>query len=313
MKTRLRKIKHRLEYSGVQALIWLAGRMSLPAAQRWGRALGTLAFHLVRIRRRVTEENLARAFPEKSRREIRRLAAATYRQFGMMLMETVRLLCMTPEEVMAAIEVDDRTPFDRARAAGRGAVLLTAHMGNWEYLGVWISNQGYPASYIFQEQANPYVDELIRRFRSRMGMDVIPRGKALRGFLQALRRGHFVAAVADQDAGKNGIFIDFMGNPASTTAGPAKFVLKTGAEIIFGVAYRDANHRLHAHIETLDVDVSGLDEEQAVRAIMEKYTRTLEKWIRRYPDQWFWMHRRWKTPPTPRKKEPCRPQMSEIS
>ncbi len=259
--------------------------------------LGRFVFYAIRIRRQVTESNLRQAFPERNETEIRRLARSTYEHFGMMMLESLKLLSMSRDEVVGAIRILDFKALEQARAAGRGAVMITGHMGNWEYLGAWVSISGFPATFMFQEQANPYVSRLIRRYRERMGMDVVPRGMALRSYLRALKQGRFVAVVADQDAGRNGIFVDFMGRPASTPTGPARFALKTGAPIIFSISFRDRQGNLCGTFEMLDIPYDPAHEEQAIRQIVEACTRKLENWIRKYPEQWFWMHRRWKTKP----------------
>jgi KDO2-lipid IV(A) lauroyltransferase len=134
-----------------------------------------------------------------------------------------------------------------------------------------------------------------------MNMPSIPRGAALRGILKALREKKFVAILADQDAGSNGIFVDFLGRPASTGRGPAAFVLKTQAPIVFCVAIREPNgrHRVEAESLTFDLSQNGpaLSEEEKLKFVTQAWTRVLEKYIRQYPDHWFWMHRRWKTKP----------------
>ena len=297
MNTVIRNLKHRIEYLGVLWLAWIASRVSLKTLRKLGRSLGCWVFSVVRIRRQVTLDNLRQAFPDKDEREIVKLARATYEHFGMTMLESLKLLSMSREEVTEAIQILDDRALQQAKEAGRGAVMITGHMGNWEYLGAWVSINGFPATFMFQEQANPYVSRLIRTYRERMGMDVVPRGMALRSYLRALKQGRFVAAVADQDAGRNGIFVHFLGRPASTPTGPARFALKTGAPIIFSISYRDQSGHLFGQFETLNIEYDPGDEAVALRRIVEAYTRQLETWIRKYPEQWFWMHRRWKTQP----------------
>ena len=281
-------------------LAFLARRLSLRRARWIGRGLGRLIFDLIKIRKQVTIDNLSRAFPEKSPAEIYQIARATYEHFGMMMMETVKLWSLQPADIKQLIRLDDPSALDRALQEGRGAILLTGHFGNWEYLGAWVATSGYPTTYMFQEQANPYVDHFIREYRQRMGMQVIPRGMALREYLRALRAGRFVAAVADQDAGRNGIFVKFLGQLSSTATGPARFAFKTGAPILFAISYRDENDDLRACFEYLDIEYDTDNQEKAIRQIVESYTQKLESWIRKYPNQWFWMHKRWKTKPTAR-------------
>ncbi|HHL72044.1 MAG TPA: hypothetical protein ENJ29_06005 [Bacteroidetes bacterium] len=294
-----KKIRHLLEYAGVRLLTAVVTAVPLTAARGLGRALGWLTFTAVRIRRDVTLENLRHAFPEKDEREIKAVALATYKQFGMMMVEYLRMPKIRPQDIFSLLHVADDSPLRQAHAAGKGAILLTAHFGNWEYLGIHVTASGYPTTYLFQEQSNPLVDALIRDYRVGIGMDVVPRGMAVRSTLRALQKGRFVAFVADQDAGRNGIFIDFLGRPASTPTGPARFAIKAGAPVVFCLCYRDEGGDLHGYYETLyDPATAGAaSPDETVRTILTLYNRTLEKWIRDYPDHWFWMHKRWKTRP----------------
>ena len=297
MSPKLRKIKHYLEYLGTRLLCFWAAWLALPGARKVGRALGRFTFGVLRIRRAVTVANLAAAFPEKSLAEIEALARSTYERFGMMLMEFLRMPSLQPQDMFDLVQVQDKSPLDEARRTGRGVVLLTAHFGNWEYLGAWVTASGYPAVYLFQEQSNPYVSDLILRYRQRMGMEMIPRGMGVRRQLRALREGKFTAMVADQDAGRNGIFIDFFGQPASTAIGPARIAVQTGVPVLLLLTYRDRDDNLLGHVEFLHKPNGTDDRDATARAITEAYVRKLEEWIRRYPDHWFWMHRRWKTRP----------------
>jgi KDO2-lipid IV(A) lauroyltransferase len=302
----MRRLKHRLEYLGTLFLLFLARILPLSWVLALGKALGKLTFSVLRIRRRVALENLAHAFPEKSRAELKNIARRSYENFGMMLLEYLRLPKLSEEELRRIITFrapKDEEPLKQALALGKGAVCMTGHFGNWEYLGALFSALKYPMVYLYQEQNNPYVDRLIHETRTRMQMPSIPRGAALRGILKALRERKFVAILADQDAGSNGQFVDFLGRPASTGRGPAAFVLRSQAPIVFCVAIRQPGGKHAVECELLTFNFSkdgsqrGWSEEKQLRYITEAWTKVLEKYIRRYPDHWFWMHRRWKTRP----------------
>jgi KDO2-lipid IV(A) lauroyltransferase len=297
----MRRLKHWLEYQGVRFLCVLARRLPYSWILVLGVALGKFTFSILRIRRRVALENLAQAFPEKSAAELKRVARRSYEHFGMMVMEYLRLPRLSESELRQRISFSmpqEQNPYEQALALGKGAICMTGHFGNWEYLGALVALR-YPMVYLYQEQNNPYVDALIRDIRTRMRMPTIPRGTALRGILKALRQKKFVAILADQDAGSNGLFVNFLGRPASTGRGPAAFVLKTAAPIVFCVAVRQpgGRHRVEAELVTFDFSQNGaaLSEEEKLTVITAAWTKVLEKYIRQYPDHWFWMHRRWKT------------------
>ncbi|MDZ7289725.1 MAG: lysophospholipid acyltransferase family protein [candidate division KSB1 bacterium] len=299
----MRRLKHWLEYQGTLLLFFLAQSLPHSWALALGAALGKFTFSVVRIRRRVTLENLANAFPEKSAAEVKQIARRCYKNFGMMIMECLRLPKLTESEFRRLVTFSmplEENPLEQAVALGKGAICMTGHFGNWEYLGALLAACQYPVVFLYQEQSNPYVDALIYDIRTKMKMPMIPRGAALRGILKALRERKFVTIVADQDAGSHGLFVDFLGRPASTGRGPAAFVLKSQAPIVFLATVRQpgGKHLVESELLTFDFFESTLsesDEEEKLRLITEAWTRVLEKYIRQYPDHWFWMHRRWKT------------------
>jgi KDO2-lipid IV(A) lauroyltransferase len=300
----MRRLKHWLEYQGVLFLFFLAQTLPLAMVLVLGRMLGKFTFSILRIRRRVALENLAQAFPEKTAAELKRIARRSYENFGTMMLEYLRLPKLSAAELRQRIRFampQERNPYEQALALGKGAICMTGHFGNWEYMGALLATLNYPMVYLYQEQNNPHVDALIHDTRTRMNMPSIPRGAALRGILKALREKKFVAILADQDAGSNGIFVDFLGRPASTGRGPAAFVLKTAAPLVFCVAIREPNgrHRVEAELLTFDFSKNGasISEEEKLRFVTAAWTKVLEKYIRQYPDHWFWMHRRWKTKP----------------
>jgi len=248
----------------------------------------------------VALDNLHHAFPEKTTAELLGIARRNYENFGMMMLEYLRLPKMSQAalaEVVAFRSSEDEAQWQQAMQAGKGAVCMTGHFGNWEYLGAMVA-QHYPMAFLYQPQNNPYADALIRRTRAQASMHSIPR-HSLRDILKALRQKKFVAILADQDAGGNGIFVNFMGRPAATAQGPAAFVLKTGAPILFVVALRQPGGRhliestlLHFH----DLPAPWSEDEK-LQHITQRWSQVLEHYVRRYPDHWFWMHRRWKTLP----------------
>jgi len=297
----MRRFKHWLEYQGTRLLLFLAQTLPLPWALAVGVLLGKFTFSLLRIRRRVALENLAQAFPEKSALELKKIAQRCYENFGMMLLEYFQLPKLSAAELQRRIRFampKEQNPYELALALGKGAICMSGHFGNWEYMGALFAALQYPIVSLYQEQNNPYVAALIRDIRAKMNMASIPRGAALRGILKALREKKFVAILADQDAGSNGLFVDFLGRPASTGRGPAAFVLKTAAPLVFCVAIRQpgGQHRVEAELLTFDFLENGATgDEEKLRQITEAWTKVLEKYIRQYPDHWFWMHRRWKS------------------
>jgi KDO2-lipid IV(A) lauroyltransferase len=299
----MRRLKHWLEYQGTRFLLFLAQTLPHSWMLVLGALLGKFTFSVLRIRRRVALENLAHAFAEKSAAELRRIARRSYENMGMMMLEYLRLPKLSADDLRRYISFAmpiEQNPYEHALALGKGAICMTGHFGNWEYMGALVALMQYPMIYLYQEQSNPYVDALIRDTRTKMNMPSIPRGATLRGILKALREKKFVAILADQMRAAMA-FVDFLGRPASTGRGPAAFVLKTQAPIVFCVAIREphGHHRIEAELLTFDFLQNGgaIAEEEKLRLVTAAWTKVLEKYIRQYPDHWFWMHRRWKTEP----------------
>jgi len=293
----MRKLRHRTEYVCLLALMWIVRRVSLRSAHRLADGLGRIFFSVIRIRRRVTLDNLRMAFPEKSGKELKGIAVRAYRNFARMMMEYIRFPVMDRETVLSLCEMQGGENLDWVLRNGKGAVLVAGHFGNWELMGAFLAQKGYPVSFLVGRQKNRLVDDLMNRYRECMGIKLIHMGVAVRGVIKALRSNEWVAMLADQDAHREGVFVDFMGRKASNHQGPAVFALRTGSPILFGSAIRrpDGKHLMVAELLRFE----GLTEvtPENIRTVTQAYTALLEKKVREYPDHWFWMHRRWKTAP----------------
>jgi KDO2-lipid IV(A) lauroyltransferase len=292
-------LAHRLEFLVFRAAV--GALRALP--ERWaleiGATLGWLAGSVVRVRRRVTDENLARAFPDRDRRWRDRVARASYRNLGREAVATFLFAGEPAERVL------ERTPdaigvegMLAAARAGRGLILLTGHLGNWEMAGGAAAARGAPMAAVSVRQANRLIDETLVRTRARLGISTIRRGNARREVLQALRAGRVVGVVADQDARERGVFVDFLGAPASTARGPALFALRSGAPLFIGFCVADpaTPGRYRCEVEEVRCERSG-DLEEDVRRLTAAHAAALGERVRREPEQYFWQHRRWRTPP----------------
>jgi KDO2-lipid IV(A) lauroyltransferase len=292
-----KRVQHRIEYALFRGLVFLCGRASMKTVRRTADVMGRLAFSVLRLRRSVTLDNLAWAFPEKPAAELRRIGLRTYRNFARTFIEFLRFPVMDGGALASLCDFPGQAVIEEARRNGKGALLISGHFGNWEIVGPTLAARGYAVSGIIGRQKNRAVDDATRRFRENMGMRVIRPGFAIRDVFRALRSNECVAILADQDAHAGGIFVDFMGRKASNHQGPAVFSIRTGAPIIFGYGLRlpDGRYRIEAQPLRLD----GIREEtpENVHRITQAYTALLEKTVREHPEQYFWMHKRWKTRP----------------
>jgi Kdo2-lipid IVA lauroyltransferase/acyltransferase len=293
------KARHALEMAGVRALAALARSRPWRASLAAGERLGELAYSLG-VRRAVAADNLARAFPAHERAWREGVLREHYRELGRVVSEYARLVELAtapPGEVVESIPGFEH--LERALALGRGCVFVTAHFGNFELAGAVVARRA-PLDFVYKPMSNPAVEAWIGATRARLGVGLLPVGQGRRGMFEALRAGRVVCLVADQDARRHGVFVPFLGRPASTFAGPAQLALRTGAPLMFGVDVRlpDGRHRIVME-PPLAVDEPAAPD--AVERLTALHAARLEAWVREYPSQYFWLHRRWKTqPPAPR-------------
>lgn len=273
--------------AGFRALPW---RASLGA----GAALGSLAGALG-LRRQVARANLAIAFPEKRESEREAILAAHYRELGRVLAEYTRLgeLSRVDSEAFEAVHGLDH--LERAYAKGRGVILMSGHYSNFELMAARLARL-HPVDVLTRRLSNPGVDRWLAARRQGAGLGTIPSETGVREVYGALRANRCVAMLADQDARKHGVFVPFFGRPASTAVGPARISIATGAPILMGFNSRgaDGRHTLHLEPPLEAEDPRALDAAERLTAL---HTARLEHWVRKRPEMWFWLHRRWKTSP----------------
>ena len=269
------------------------------STERFGNTLGWIVFHGLRIRRQVTLNNLRLAFPEKSESERTAIGLGAYQHSAKMMLEFIQMPRIDPEKFLDRFKVHNPEVFDRIQQEDKGAFLLTGHYGNWEYYGAYLAMAGLKMAFLVKPQHNPQTDKILNDIRRKMGAEIIPLGMAVRGVIRAVRGSRFVAIVGDQDAGRGGVFVPFFGKPASTAVGVASLAVRTGAPIVFGYSVRQPGGCYHLYAERLDLSDAPQEEDAKIRFILEIYMLKLEAAIRLHPEQWFWMHKRWKTSPPP--------------
>jgi KDO2-lipid IV(A) lauroyltransferase len=290
-------LAHRAEYLLLRSVIGFSGLLGEGGAARLGGALGRLAYRPFGVRRELVEAQLRASFPERDEGWIRRTAAGSYAHLGREGLAMLRLAALSAEEVRARTDFEGLERFLEAVAAGRGVVLVTGHLGNWEIGGAALAVRGVPIDVVAQRQSNPLFDRMVVETRERLGMRVIPRGRATREGLRSLRAGRAVAFVADQDAKRAGAFVPFFGRPASTHRGPALLALRTGAPVFVALGMlRTPAGSYRARLEEVVVEREG-EVEEVVHRMTAAFTARLEAGVRAAPDQYFWQHRRWKSRP----------------
>lgn len=277
-------------------VVRLLARLSRRGVHFLARIVGGLAWGL-HIRRRVALENLRLAFPELPEPERRRIARGAYHNMALAALESFTATAQAASALDRLIVWENRELFDRAAAEGKGVLIATAHFGSWELLGSVLARQGLPLYAVVRPLRGALNQEIVRA-RLESGLRLIGARGAIRGMLRALSAGGVVCMLLDQVMpAKRGVFVPFFGRPASTSPGLALAARRTGAPVLVAASIRDGD-ALRLRVEgpfpaprTVDVDAD-------IQAHTAELTAALERLIRRHPEQWLWLHRRWKVQPS---------------
>lgn len=297
------RLPHYAQYYAIRGAVAVLDRLSLRRAGRIGEWIGALGYRPLGIRRAVVERQVRAAFPGLGEREVLRIARASYEHLGRTSIEAALLAGYSPAQVRAMFEgIEGAEVLEAARAEGRGVLFVSGHLGNWELGGAFVAASGVPLEAVARGMENPLFDRYVTRTRHSLGMTIVHDADAVRRVPRAMREGKGVAMLVDQGAaGLASSWVPFFGRYAKTPRGPAVFALRLGSPVVFATALRQPSGRYTMHYERIPVHPTG-DRETDVDRIVADYTATLERWIRRAPEQYFWHHRRWKhqrpgTPP----------------
>jgi Kdo2-lipid IVA lauroyltransferase/acyltransferase len=303
--------RNRLEALAAEAAGAVLARMSPEAAERCGRALGRGYMRLDGRRRELSHANLARAFPELPADRIAALNVRVFEHFGGVAAELLHAVSRRPQDVLSRIETEGAENARDAFASGRGVFFLTAHLGNWEWAALGTGALGIPLGVIARPLDNPLLDASLTRLRTATGNTVIRKREAAREMLRALRRGAAIGILNDQHAlPPDAVTAPFFGQLAATSSALAKLVDRTEALVVPTAAIRTGPARWRLTFEPA-LDVRELpEEERDVEKLTARLNGILELMIRRNPEQWLWLHNRWRvdeSPPNITRKSPGGP------
>jgi Kdo2-lipid IVA lauroyltransferase/acyltransferase len=292
-------MRQRLEYALAWVLIKFIGILPRPLARAAGIAVAWTAYFLHRRLRRVGMKNLAMAFPEKSRRERKKILRGVFTSFGRQAAEVCLFPRYTIENVSKVVVYDGFENFERAFAQGKGVLFLTGHLGGWEISAFAHSLEGHPLHVVMRPLDNVYLDRLTREYRTMHGNSMVDKDDFVRGLLSAMKAGEMVGILMDTNmTPPQGVFVDFFGIPACTASGLARIALRTDAAVVPGFTIWDSALRKYRLRFDPPVKLvrTGDDDADAI-ANTAAFTKIIEDYVRKYPDQWLWVHRRWKTRP----------------
>jgi len=294
---RLQHVFEYLAYRGLEKLVFL---LPWTLLEKVAFGLAFIAYRLVKIRRQVTLDNLRQAFPEKSFRELDALAYASYRHFCWVALEFLKLGRLGFDQLETMVQLETPGWLEEYLPQNRGLIMVSGHFGNWEIAGAYFAScWPHQATVIQKRQKNRRVDRHMADLRRRWNMEVVYVRNAVSNCLRALAKQKLVGLLADQDIGRRGVFVPFFGRRASTPPGAALLHLKSGAPLVFAYAYRRERHSFRLGL----VDLSLPENERTgnmnedIKTVLARYNRVLERFVREHPEQYFWMHKRWKTAP----------------
>jgi len=252
-------------------------------------------YYVVPVRKALVISNLCHAFPDKSQEEIQHIALKNYQNIFQTFFETLWIQRISEHQIRNIVNIPQLPLLDEMVSRGKGLIMLSGHLCNWELIALAVGMlSGHPLQIIVKKQHNPFADRLMNRLRTKFNNTVVDMDRAPRETLKRLREGGVVAMLADQSGPAEGLFVDYFGRPASTHIGPAVFFLRTNAPIIMTYGIRNSDGTFDVSFEEVPTsDVSGTDD-QKIRTITERHVKMLEQFVRKHPDQWLWMHKRWK-------------------
>ncbi|MCE1190054.1 MAG: lysophospholipid acyltransferase family protein [Ignavibacteria bacterium] len=288
-------LQNKLEFFLFQVFSRIFSILGLRATRYLGKALGALFFYCIPIRKKVVIKNLKIAFPGYPSSQISRLARKNYEALGMTFAEILYLPALTKERLVKEMKFPNIEDVRKVLQRGKGLVMMTAHFGNWEYSALSMGLQlGNELAVIVKNQRNPYVDKWMNDVRTRWGNAIVPLGISIKEIMQRLRDKKPVAMAADQRGPEEGIRVQFFNTPSAVFTGPAALALKCNAPLIIGFPIRLPDYTYEMKFYEISMEGLPANQNDAVQELTQRHTTILEDIVRKYPDQWFWMHNRWK-------------------
>jgi Kdo2-lipid IVA lauroyltransferase/acyltransferase len=292
-------MRQRLEYAAAWPFIKILGILPRPLARALGITLSQIIYLLHLRLRRVGMRNLEMAFPEKSNTDRKRILRGEFASLGRQLVEVCHFPRYTLENLGQVVVFDGFENYEQSRARGKGVLLFAGHFGGWELSSFVLSMRGQWMHVIMRGMDNVYLGRLIEHYRTMYGNKAVDKDDFVRGLLSAMKTGEVVGMLIDTNmTPPQGIFVDFFGIPACTASGLARIALRTDAAVVPTFTIWDAalgKYRLRFD-PAVELARTG-DLESDIKANTQKFTWVIEDYVRKYPDQWLWVHRRWKTRP----------------
>jgi len=285
---------HRLEYVAVRMFIGLVRWLPFPLVEMLGTTVGLTAYLVDAKHRRIASENIAAAFPGRTSSDHRRIVRSAFAHFGKLLMQLLKFSTLSPQAMMARVEFEGEERVRAAHADGKGVLFVTGHFGYWEIQALVHAQKFPPMAVMARALDNPGLNRLLEEMRTRTGNSVIYRQGTIRRILRQLQSGGGVGVLIDQHIiGRDRVHVDFFGRPAATTSAVAAFALRTGARVVplFALPLGNGRYRM---VYERPIEPPADDTPDPILDFTQRCTDVLEMYVRRNPELWLWMHRRWR-------------------
>ncbi|MGB5896270.1 MAG: lysophospholipid acyltransferase family protein [Ignavibacteriaceae bacterium] len=269
--------------------------LGLNLSRKFSFLIAALFYFIIPIRKSTVLENLHNAFPDYNEKKVKNIAFGSYKSFAIALAEILYMPAMSKEDIKKQVDCSNPELIRNKYEENNGVILLSAHFGNWEYIATSIAAQlNIAFSVIIKPQRNPYVTNWMNKARTKWNNEIVPLGISIKQTYQTLKDKKIVAMVADQRGPEESIKINFFGRNLSVHTGPAVLSLKTGAPVLYGISVRQDDYSYKSVMTEISKENLPESNEEKIKELSQRHMTYLEGYIREYPEQWLWMHKRWK-------------------
>lgn len=269
--------------------------VGLNLSRKFSFLIAVLFYYIIPIRRKTVLENLHNAFPDYNEKKLKSIAFGSYKSFAIALAEILYIPAMSKEDIKKQVDCSNVELIREKYEENNGVILLSAHFGNWEFMATSLAAQlNIPISVVIKPQRNPYVTNWMNKARTKWNNEIVPLGISIRQTYQTLKDKKIVAMVADQRGPEESIKINFFGRNITVLTGPAVLSLKTGAPVLYGISVRQDDHSYKSVMTEISKENLPESNEEKIKELSQRHMAFLEGYIRKYPEQWLWMHKRWK-------------------
>ncbi len=292
-------LQNKSELLAVRSLLGAIGALPLETSMKFGKSVGKFFAKRFPKLQKTARRNLEIALPELSDEEKERIVHGTFESLGRHLGFVAHFKKFQHEDIRNLIEVVGREHFDKARETGKGVLFFTGHFGSWEVFNLLPPAFGFEMNILVRRIDNPLVENFVDKMRTRFGSVTLDKTKSARTMFRVLKKGGLLGILADLNVQeKEGVFVNFFGIPASTTTSIAKLALSTNAAVLPAFAvWEETQKKYVVYLEPPVEYVEGDNSDENIRELTQKITATVEKYVRKYPEQWLWIHKRWNTRP----------------